>query len=76
VGGLSLLLSGLMILALLASGVLFALNFPLLLLSLIVAFLPLLRRELRLAPACAGFSLLLYLSGAILPHLEAIPGER
>jgi len=71
VGELSLLLSGLMILALLASGVLFALNFPLLLLSLIVAFLPLLRRELRLAPACAGFSLLLYLSGAILPHLEA-----
>ncbi|HHJ63840.1 MAG TPA: glycosyltransferase family 39 protein [Aquifex aeolicus] len=71
VGGLSLLLSALMILAVLASAVLFSLNLPLLLLSLTVALLPLLRRELRLAPACAGFSLLLYLSGAILPHLEA-----
>ncbi len=67
---LSVLLSVLMILAVLATAALFKFNFPVLLICVSIAAIPLLRREYRLAPAFAGFSLLLYLSGAILPHVE------
>ncbi len=66
----SLLLSLLMLGAVWVGAFLLELSLPFLMLATLITLFPLLRRDFALAPAFAGFSLLLYLSGVLLPKVE------
>ncbi len=68
--GLYVFLGILLLLATLTSAVLFKFNFPVLLLSGVVFFLPVILKNYRLIPAFGAVSLFLYLSAVILPHVE------
>ncbi len=66
----SLFLTLLMVVALWVGALLLGFNPIFLVVSTLIAIFPLLKRDLSLAPAFAGFGLLLYLSGALLPRVE------
>ena len=66
----SLFLTSVITLAILIGALLLELNLPFLVMSLLIPLIALLTRRYELAPALAGFGLLLYISGALLPAVE------
>ncbi len=66
----SMFLTFLMVIAVWVGALMFKVDLFTLLLCTLIGLFPLLRKDFRLAPATAGFSLLLYLSSVLLPLVE------